>query len=107
MLILPTGVVATNGCSRTVRPYDVSSDSMYLRVAASAGEPAGRGPNATCFRTSSRARAPSNGVVEAGRVEAGVGAAFWFDPSAPTVLAPRSLQLGTTSIDTITSTMRA
>src|SRR5918999_4801559 len=44
---------------------------MYSRVRASSDEPAGRGPNSTCLRTCSKARAPS--IVSLG--EAGVGVA--------------------------------
>src|ERR1044071_1126193 len=32
---------------------------MYSRVRASSADPAGRGPNSTCLRTCSKARAPS------------------------------------------------
>src|ERR687884_38164 len=32
---------------------------MYSRVLASSADPAGRGPNSTCLRTCSKARAPS------------------------------------------------
>src|SRR5438046_533558 len=47
--MMPAGVMASNGCSRNEMPLAFSCDSMYWRQAASAAEPAGRGPKATCF----------------------------------------------------------
>src|SRR5882672_5907360 len=36
---------------------------MYARVFSSSGDPGGRGPNSTCFRTYSKARAASKSLL--------------------------------------------
>src|SRR3954471_6379614 len=70
---------------------------MNLRVEASAAEPAGRGPKATCLRPNWSRRAPSKPVAEAGAFAAASGGRA---PCGATVLAaPRSRQPSTSTRD--------
>src|SRR5918993_5485746 len=55
ILIGPIGVAPSNGCSTVLMPSAASCAVMYCRVLALAGDPDGRGPIATCWRTCSHA----------------------------------------------------